>query len=94
MAAQMVMSANSGVALSLITRPAIYTDPDFSTRVRDSVHAAILADQSPVENPPVPVAAATLGAQLRSTPPDVLTEAETALLHQWLTRLADHSAPS
>ncbi|GII58373.1 TetR family transcriptional regulator [Planotetraspora thailandica] len=41
-AAQMVMAANAGVALSLVSRPAIYTDPDFSRRVRDAMIDAIV----------------------------------------------------
>jgi AcrR family transcriptional regulator len=90
-AAQMVMAANAGVALSLITRPGIYTTPDFSTRVRDSVHAAILTDAPATEPEPVAATARTLGAQLRQNPPKHLTEPETGLLQQWLTQLADTS---
>jgi len=40
-AAQMIMSANVGVSLMLISRPALYPDPQLSTRVRDSIHAAV-----------------------------------------------------
>ncbi|GLW09511.1 TetR family transcriptional regulator [Microtetraspora sp. NBRC 13810] len=90
-AAQMVMSANTGVALSLITRPAIYPDPGFSAQVREAVFAAVTVpgDEPPATGRTTGVAAATLGALLRETPPAVLSAAETALLHQWLTALAD-----
>ncbi|MBP2326234.1 AcrR family transcriptional regulator [Kibdelosporangium banguiense] len=87
-AAQMVMAANAGVALSLITRPGIYTDPDFSTRVRDSVHAAILTDAPATRPEPIAATARTLGAQLRQDPPETLTEPEIGLLQQWLTQLS------
>jgi AcrR family transcriptional regulator len=94
-AAQMVMSANVGVAISLITRPAIYTDPEVSTRVRDAVHAAILTPDPDGEPKPEPggqqasTAAASLGALLRRTAPTELTAAETELLQEWLARLSD-----
>jgi AcrR family transcriptional regulator len=88
-AAQMVMSANTGVALVLITRPELYA-LDVSTRVRDAVHAAILVPDADAVSPKANGAvAAALGAQLRESPPDKLTTAETALLQEWLTRLID-----
>lgn len=87
-AGKMVMAANAGVALSLITRPAIYTDLEFSTRVRDSVHAAILAETETAEDDAVAVTATTLAAQLRKSSPEELTGAEAALLQEWLDRLA------
>jgi AcrR family transcriptional regulator len=43
-AAQMIMSANVGVALLTISQPGTFKDPDLSVRVRDAVHAATLAD--------------------------------------------------
>ncbi|ETK31700.1 TetR/AcrR family transcriptional regulator [Microbispora sp. ATCC PTA-5024] len=97
-AADMVMSANSGVALSLISRPAIYADPEFSTRVRDAVIDAVTVPPTAADDAPedgrTAVAAATLGALLRDRPPAALTEAETALLREWLGRLSDTSTPS
>ncbi|MCS7483954.1 TetR/AcrR family transcriptional regulator [Umezawaea endophytica] len=86
-AAQMVMSANTGVALVLITRRELYA-PEVSTRVRDAIHAAILVPGG------TPVAdnggtASALGAQLRRSPQEKLTAAETGLLQEWLTRLTD-----
>lgn len=96
LAAQMVMSANAGVALSLISRPALYPDAEFSTRVRDALVEAITTDAPGAEadgGRQVSSAAATLGAQLRAAPPKSFTHAENSLLHEWLTRLAD-SAPT
>lgn len=87
-AGRMVMSANAGVALSLITRPAIYPDLEFSTRVRDSVFAAILTDAPAESDDAVAVTATTLAAQLRKASPEKLTAAESALLQEWLERLA------
>lgn len=96
-AAQMVMSANTGVALALLYRPAIYLDHEFSTRVRDAVVDAITTAAGRPERPaanPIGTTAATLGAQLREQPATAtsLTPAETALLQQWLTHLADTAA--
>ncbi|MEV0401398.1 TetR/AcrR family transcriptional regulator [Actinoallomurus sp. NPDC050550] len=95
-AARMVMSANSGVALSLISRPAFYPDPDFSRRVRDAViGAATVPNDASTEGDPsadtTAAMAVALGARLQEAPPDALTEEETALLRQWLRRLADAS---
>ncbi|GAB3973582.1 TetR/AcrR family transcriptional regulator [Actinoallomurus acanthiterrae] len=97
-AARMVMSANSGVALSLISRPAFYPDPDFSRRVRDAVIESItVPEDSPAEGckasstGTAAVMAAALGARLQEEPSGALTREETALLRQWLKRLADAS---
>ncbi|MFE4175373.1 TetR/AcrR family transcriptional regulator [Streptomyces sp. NPDC056909] len=46
LAAQVVMSANVGVALMLVSRPSTFTDPSTSRRVRDAVHAAVLAPEA------------------------------------------------
>jgi len=43
-AAQMIMTANVGVALLTISQPSTYTDPELPRRVRDAVHTAVLAD--------------------------------------------------
>ncbi|PRY44028.1 TetR/AcrR family transcriptional regulator [Umezawaea tangerina] len=87
-AAQMIMSANTGVALVLITRRELYT-PDVSTRVRDAVHAAILVPEEDAVAGNGNGAASALSAQLRESPPDRLTSAEAGLLQEWLTRLTD-----
>jgi AcrR family transcriptional regulator len=51
LAGQMVMAANAGVALSMITRPELCPDPGFSVRVRESVLAGVLAEAGAVERP-------------------------------------------
>jgi AcrR family transcriptional regulator len=95
-AAQMIMSANAGAALSVITRPTIYTDPKFVDQLRDAVVGSVLTDDAratlhrrATKEPAVTGAAATLAAQLRKTPPETLTTAERALLQQWLTTLSE-----
>ncbi|MGI5144927.1 TetR/AcrR family transcriptional regulator [Plantactinospora sp. CA-294935] len=99
LAAQMVMPANAGVALLLITRPTIYPDvTQVATRVREAIVTAILTpdasggpEQSTGPGGNVAVAAANLGALLPALPDSPLSPAETALLLEWLTRLADHT---
>ncbi|MFF3753162.1 TetR/AcrR family transcriptional regulator [Streptomyces sp. NPDC002018] len=102
LAAQMIMSANVGVALMLVSRPGTFTDPDMSRRVRDAVHAAAFTPEAMYgdtsgetstapEEPgtETPAAAARLGALLRRTPPSSLTAVEAALLSEWLERVAN-----
>ncbi|MBE1487747.1 TetR/AcrR family transcriptional regulator [Plantactinospora soyae] len=94
LAAQMVMPANAGVALLLITRPAIYSDADeVAARVREAIVTAVTTPDEPAGTAPpvgeVAVLAASLGALLRAQPESPLSGAETALLLEWLTRLAD-----
>lgn len=92
-AAQMIMSANIGVALNLVTQPENYPDPQLSRRVRDAVHAAVLTperaadDHGPDDRGPLVVAALQLAAVLRDRPAE-LGEPETALLLHWLGTLA------
>ncbi|MFE7074511.1 TetR/AcrR family transcriptional regulator [Streptomyces sp. NPDC057620] len=45
LAAQMIMSANVGVALMLVSRPATFTDESVSRRVRDAVHATVFTPE-------------------------------------------------
>lgn len=102
LAAQMIMSANVGVSLMLISRPATFTDAGMSVRVRDAVHASVLTDQTarrPAADPGVPAepgtsaAAAQLAALLRQSPPGELSAAESTLLAEWLDRLSDARPP-
>lgn len=44
-AAQIIMSANVGVALSVVTQPETYSDPELSTQVRDAVHRQLLTPE-------------------------------------------------
>ncbi|MFI5759020.1 TetR/AcrR family transcriptional regulator [Streptomyces sp. NPDC051569] len=102
LAAQMVMAANIGVALTLAARPAAAGDGDVSRRVRDAVHAAVFTPEAmygtagavdtvtsggPGEE--TPAAAARLGALLRRSPTTALSAAEGALLTEWLERVSD-----
>ncbi|MFD5033096.1 TetR/AcrR family transcriptional regulator [Streptomyces sp. NPDC058220] len=105
LAAQMVMSANVGVALMLVARPATFTDPDLSRRVRDAVHASVFTpeamygtapagDAAPAAVPAgpgteTPAAAARLGALVRQSPPAALTTVEAALLTEWLEKVSN-----
>jgi len=88
-AAQTIMSANVGVALSLVTQPDVYVDPDLSARVRDAVHARLLITGEPASTTSeVTTTALQLSAQLRASPTAKVTPTELALLHEWLDRLA------
>jgi len=94
LATQMIMSANVGAALSMLTRPEQYADTKFSQRLRDAVLDSVTrpADtdtDTPREGHSVPVAAATLAARLRADLPPTLTAAESALLQQWLEKLSE-----
>ncbi|GAA5122517.1 TetR/AcrR family transcriptional regulator [Pseudonocardia adelaidensis] len=90
LAAQMIMSANIGLALNLVTQPENYPDPELSRRVRDAVHAAVLGPGRPAGEDgqdSLVVAALQLAAVLRNRPTE-LGEPETALLRHWLDTLA------
>jgi AcrR family transcriptional regulator len=88
-AAQTIMSANVGVALSLVTQPDVYTDSGLSTRVRDAVHARVLVSDAPAPRPArLPATALQLSALLDGAASPKLTTAERGLLHEWLERLA------
>ena len=95
LAAQMIMSANIGVALNLVTQPENYPDPDLSRRVRDAVHAAVLVPgaggRQADENGSLVVAALQLAAIVRDRGTG-LGEPETALLLHWLDTLAGANA--
>ncbi|SDK79790.1 TetR/AcrR family transcriptional regulator [Nonomuraea jiangxiensis] len=96
-AAEIVISANSGVALALLTRPELHRSVELSTHVREIVLAGILTPEpdggTPPEPPAVPQAANTLAALLRSAPPESFSPAERELLAEWLTRLAHGPKP-
>jgi AcrR family transcriptional regulator len=97
LATQMIMSANVGAALSMLTRPEQYTDMKFSRRLRDAVLDSVTRPSridtdtdmdAAREDSSVPAAAATLAARLRADLPPTLTTAESALLQQWLEELS------
>ncbi|WP_329042391.1 TetR/AcrR family transcriptional regulator [Streptomyces sp. NBC_00178] len=90
-AAQMIMSATTGVALMLVARPATFPDAATSDRVRDAVHAAVFtADVRAVEpaDAEVPSVAAQLSALLRRSQGSGLSTAESALMKEWLDRVS------
>ncbi|MGQ4433514.1 TetR/AcrR family transcriptional regulator [Streptomyces sp. SAS_260] len=88
-AARMIMTATTGVALGLIMRPALYPDTALSTQVRDAMVQAILlapaADTAPGDARAA--AATTLLSSLDDLTPEPFTSAESALLGQWLTQI-------
>ena len=89
-AAQAILAANVGIALSQITQPDVYDDPGLSARVRDAIFAAILAGPPPggPASDPLAAAAIRLSAQLDLDDPAVLAAEEKALLRRWLARLS------
>ncbi|WP_449352291.1 TetR/AcrR family transcriptional regulator [Streptomyces shaanxiensis] len=92
LATRMIMSANVGAALSMLTRPEQYTDGKFAERLRDAVLDSVTRPADTAvrdEGRQVSVAAATLAARLRADLPPTLTAAESALLQQWLDKLSE-----
>ncbi|MCX4817314.1 TetR/AcrR family transcriptional regulator [Streptomyces sp. NBC_01239] len=92
-AARMIMTATTGVALGLIMRPALYPDTALSTQVRDAMVQAILLDPAADTAPDDARAAAatTLLSSLDDLTPQPFTSAESALLGQWLTQIPTSS---
>jgi AcrR family transcriptional regulator len=89
-AAQAILSANVGVALSILAQPGRFSDPQLSARVRDAVFASCLDETAavrPAPGDPVALAALRLAAQLQQQPAAALRPEETALLLMWLGRL-------
>jgi AcrR family transcriptional regulator len=87
-AAQMIHSASSGVALSLIATKPEDRDPELSGRVREAILAAITTNTAA---PATGANAASHAIALKASLPDArtgLTDAEQALLAQWLDRIA------
>jgi AcrR family transcriptional regulator len=100
-AAQMIMAATTGAALSAISQPGMYGDVSFATQLREAVVASVtvppgapttskrrVSDES---GPTLATAAATLKSKV-ATEDTPLTQPEQALLQQWLTALADTPA--
>jgi len=94
-AARMVMTANTGVALALITRPTLYPDTGLSTQVRDAIHQAILVGPATgtTAHDLRATAATTLLSALDELAQQTFTPAEAALLGQWLTQIIASTAP-
>jgi AcrR family transcriptional regulator len=98
LAAQAIMAANVGVALSLVTQPDRYANPALSHRVRDAVHRDLLTAEAFAEararSAGLESAANQLAALLAAQQDVALTEAERALLAEWLTALAAGGDPA
>ncbi|MET8329436.1 TetR/AcrR family transcriptional regulator [Streptomyces sp. NPDC005181] len=94
-AAQMIMSANVGVALMLVARPATFHDNRMSGRVRDAVHAAVFVPEASGGKPAdedemhISSAANRLRALLHDSPAAGLSKAESALMTEWLDRVSN-----
>jgi AcrR family transcriptional regulator len=92
-AAQMIMAAVTGASLSLIGRPELFDDPAFASRLRDAVIDGVTVPAKPGSTADDPAnvasAASTLESRLAASPPASLTDAERALLQEWLAALAD-----
>ncbi|OBB19854.1 TetR/AcrR family transcriptional regulator [Mycolicibacterium elephantis] len=89
-AADMVHSACRGVTLTLISQPPDARDPELSNATREALLAAITTDGSdgPLEDARTAARAIALKSVLKTVDASVLTEAETALLVEWLDRLS------
>lgn len=95
-AAQAIMAACIGVALNVLSQPAIYSDAGLSARVRDAVlHEVVLgaaAKPTKKRTPQVRPVALQLAALIRRTGTP-LTDAETGLMLQWLDAIATADHP-
>ena len=85
-AAREIVAANVGVTLSLIAQPEDARDLAMSARVRDAVLGSLLTDAVPPGDGTVGALAVALSAAIEDD--DRLSTAETALLREWLGRLA------
>src|ERR1700712_5426360 len=82
----LVQAAGSGAALSLIAVPPAERDPGLSAAAREAVVVAITTDAAEVPASGPVAAAVSLRAALDDVA--VLTEAERALLAEWLEKVA------
>ena len=89
-AAALVHAAGSGTTLALIATPGERRDPELSRAAREAVLAAITADAPVTPEPGAAAAAVTLRAVLPRT--DALTASESALLREWLDRIAGQAS--
>lgn len=86
-AVELINAVNTGVTLSLIATDPDRRDPELARRAREMVITTITTDPPAEPDPALPARALALDSALdeRSHP---LTEPETALLHEWLHRIA------
>lgn len=85
-AAAMIHAASVGVTLRLIS--ADEHDPELSHRTREAMLAAVATGETEDRSSSVSAMAIALTSALEGRTPHTLTEAETAVLREWLTRLA------
>ena len=98
-ATRVVMAAVTGAALSIVSQPELFGDGAFAQTLRESVIAAVVVTGSNTSasqrrkranssETTLATTAATLQSMLGHQQP-ALTEAERALMQQWLSKLAD-----
>lgn len=86
-AARLVHATGMGVILSLIASPPEQRDLDLITAAREHVIQTITTDSAD-DTSDIPSRAIALKAALAKEPGDALTQAEHALLAEWLDRLS------
>lgn len=99
-ATSIIMAANTGIALALITRPEQTPDPSLSERVRDITLSGLFWDSHDLSDPAdasaplvdpaaaARTAAATARVAFAASPTTQLSPAEHTLLLEWLERAA------
>lgn len=88
-AVRAIMSANTGVALALVTRPQMYPDATISDDVRDITFAGLLtAEASTTVENAWASSLSTITSSITNHPPTTLTAAELGLFTEWLQRIA------
>jgi len=88
-ATQLIMAANTGVALALVMRPDLNAVPELSSRLREIVLAGVLAKGTEAGTGSLAQSAVTVGALVRQKQPDAMTSAEAGLLTEWMDRLTE-----
>jgi AcrR family transcriptional regulator len=90
LAAGLCASAATGVTLSLIGTPAADRNPQLSARLRDTLIDSLVTGPPPPADTGLPARALALAAALTTADAATipLRPTETALLHDWLHRLA------
>ena len=94
-AAQIMMAAGIGVALSLISQPETFSHPNLSARVRDAVLGDLLVEPIAAarDDDRLTSVALQMAALIRATPTP-LTGAETSMMLQWLGTIAKGAGSS
>jgi AcrR family transcriptional regulator len=88
-AAQIMMAACTGVALSLITQPETFSHPALSHRVRDAILRDLLVDADTTDRNDDTLKSVVLQmATMIRTTPTHLTDPEVSMMLQWLDVIA------